>query len=143
MGAFIASVGIMLHREEVGKRHPRCNAKQVGKRFGCAGVALIHEQVPAFGCAESGIAADFDLLIIEPNGSEVFCESFVKPALRRRIVVAQKHQGEVMRHRPPGFRFEDIQNHEILVVPAHEKSGDVDGLALPQRGSLVVSFIVC
>jgi hypothetical protein len=82
------------------------------------------------------------LFIVQANRAEVFRQAFVKPPLRQRIVVIEKHMGEVVGHGSPGFFFEQVQHHEILVVTGHEEARNANGLALTQRSHLIERLIV-
>jgi hypothetical protein len=74
--------------------------------------------------------ADLDLLVVNANRAEVFGEAIVEPCLRGRIVIVQQHLGKVMRDRAPGFIFQQIEHHEILILTSQKESGNIDWLAL-------------
>ena len=92
--------------------------------------------------AKFGIAAEFDLLVVDANRTEIFGEAFVEPSLGGRIVEVQQHSGEVVRDGAPGFLFEEVEDDEVLIVAGEEESGDVDGLALAQGSELVIGLVV-
>src|SRR5579864_4535316 len=106
------------------------------------GIALIAEQILADGWLKCGVPADLHLFVVDLNRTEIFGEAFVEPSLGRRIVVIQQRDGEVMRDRPPRFRFEQVERDEVLVIAREEKSGGFNGLSLMQWGQLVVSLVI-
>ena len=80
-------------------------AKQFDEGFGGMRVALVAEQVLGGGGEKLGIAAEFDLFVVDANRTEIFGQAFVEPSLSGGIVVIQQHFGEVVRDGAPGFRF--------------------------------------
>ena len=81
-----------------------------------------------------GVAAEFDLFVVDANRAEIFGQAFVEPSLGGGIVVIQQHDGEVVGDRAPGFFFEQVQHDEVLIFAGEKKSGNVNGLArLSQR----------
>src|ERR1700730_2607961 len=89
-----------------------------------------------------GIAADFDLSIVDTDGAEVFGEPFVEPSLSGRIVVIKQHVSEVVGHLPPGFLFEQTEDYKVLVLAGKKEAWGVDGLSLAQRRDLVIGFVI-
>ncbi len=49
---------------------------------------------------------------------------------------------EVVRDRAPGFLFKQIQHDEILIFAGKKKTGDIDGLPLPQGRALIEHLVV-
>ncbi len=140
--AQVAGGGVVLHRKEVGKGQPDLGAQQFGKRLGGTSFFLIAEQVLAERGSEFGVAAEFDLFVVDANGAEIFGESFVKPSLRGGIVVVQQHGGEVVGDGAPGFFFEQIEDDKVLIVAGEEEAGDIDWLAPAQGRDLIKRLVI-
>ena len=133
----------MLHGEQVRQRKPYLPAEKLSKRLRwITHVLLVSQQVFGEPGVQFGIAANFDMLIVEPDRTEIFGETFVEPSLHGRIVVIQQQVREVVSHRAPGFFFEQVQNDEVLVIAGQEKPGHADWLTLMQRRTLVVRLVV-
>ena len=68
------------------------------------------------------IAADIHAFVVDAQGTEIFREAFVEPALRGRIVVVHKIVRQRMRDRAPGIGFEQIQDNVDAVARRNDKS---------------------
>ena len=143
VGAFVEIRGVMLHRQQIGEREPDLRAQKFGERLWWIGIfTLVLQQVLREDGRQFGVAADFDLFVLDANGAEIFGEAFVEPSWHRRIVVHEQQMGQVMGDGAPWFRLEEIQDDEILVFAGKKKSGSIDRLALAQGRGLVVILVV-
>jgi len=128
MSTFVARRGVVLHGEKIGQREPDLGAEQFGEGFWRMLIALVTQQILGGGGNEFGVAAEFDLFVVDANRAEILGEAFVEPSLGGGIVVIQQHHGEVVRNRSPGLVFEQVQHDEVLIVAGEKKSGDANGL---------------
>ena len=94
----------------------------------------VSRSLPSRSCSgggnEFGVAAQFDLFVVDPNRAEILGQAFVEPSLGGGIVVIQQHHGEVVRNRSPRLFFEQVQHDEVLIVAGEKKSGDANGLGI-------------
>ena len=70
-----------------------------------------------------GVAADFVLLVVEADGTEVFGQAFVEPCLDRRIVVVEQQVGEVVGDGAPGFLLNRFSTMKFWSSPGRKKPG--------------------
>ena len=122
MRSFPGTRAVVLHGEQIDHVEPYRRAHQLCQRLRSIGVARqIFERVFIPLGRHFRIASNIHALVVHPQGAEVFRESFVEPALRRRIVVVHQIMRQRVRNRPPRVRLKKIQHDIDSIAPRHIK----------------------